>query len=156
MPVPVRPYLRPALALPVLAALAGLVVSRLSWPPDTNPEPKAALVRMDDWELTDLLGRLESRGLGFRAFPTWEGGSVLYNAFLVRGGWTRDELQWLIKDQGCLEQWKGVVYCEREPRPEAAEARVTCWGDACLVAYPFIFFGDQELLMQIRSALSVE
>jgi hypothetical protein len=152
MSVFVRPPLRPAFVLLTLAAPVGLFVSRLSWQPETDPQ--AALVRVENWKLTDLLGHLESRGLGFRALPTFEGGSVLYNAFLVRKDRTWKDVKGLIKDSKELHRWKDVVYCERVATPEAAESRVQCWGDACLVADRFVFFGDPELLVQIRSALS--
>jgi hypothetical protein len=156
MPVPLQPFPRPALALLALAAFAGLLVSGLSWSPATDLDPQAGLVRMDGWRLKDLLAHLESRGLGLRAFPTGKGHAIFENAFLVRGERTWQELNGLIKDPKWLPKWKGVVYCEREGKPKGVEAGVECWGGACLVAHPFVFFGDPDLLAQIRSALSAE
>jgi hypothetical protein len=153
MPVLARPSLRLALALLCLPALAGLLVPGLSR--RTATDGRAALLRIDDWELTDLLGHLRSRGLTFRVVPTSKGGAIGGNAFLVRGERPWVELEELIKSPTCLAQWKGVVYCERA-RSETAEARVDFWGGACLRADPFLFFGDPEMRVQIRAALCAE
>ncbi len=148
MPVPVRLTLRPALALLCLPALAGLLASVLYRQAATD----ARQVHLGDWQVTDLLDHLRSRGLTFRAIPTWKGGIIAVNAFLVRGEKPWTDLEGLVKSPKWLPRWKDVVYCERLG-PEAAESRVGCWKDACLRADPFIFFGDPDMLAQIRSAL---
>jgi hypothetical protein len=51
--------------------------------------------------------------------------------------------------------WKGVVYCERNVDDLNRESRLRLWGGRCLCAGPFLFFGDPELLEEIRSAIQV-
>jgi hypothetical protein len=138
------------LSLPVLA---GLLVTGLFRLASTDADARPALLRMDGWKLSDLLAHLRSRGLDLRAHPTMKGAVIHRNAFLTRGDRPWEELEGLVKDARRVAQWKGVVYWE-QAAPDAAEARVACWGDACLYAAPFVFFGDPELLMQICSALA--
>jgi hypothetical protein len=52
--------------------------------------------------------------------------------------------------------WSGVVYCEWGHRNEAREDGLACWGECGLRAGPFLFFGDPEMLAEIRAALAID
>jgi hypothetical protein len=97
-----------------------------------------------------------ARGLDLRAVPTWEKGAIVHNAFLTVGDRPWTDLADLRKDPPNIDRWTGVVYCERLLREDAVEARERLWPDACLYADPFLFFGDPELLKQIRAALAAD
>jgi hypothetical protein len=53
-----------------------------------------------------------------------------------------------------IAAWRGAVYCERAPGPVRREEQMRDWGDCCLHIGPFVFFGDREMLAEIRTSLS--
>jgi hypothetical protein len=150
MPAPILPLWRSALVPAVLVVLGGLVAVAVR----QRPVPaRPAMIDMTGWEMADLIRHLEGREVGLRAVPTWEGGIIGINAFLVRGEKPWEELARLSKNPACLGQWKGVVYCERVPNEDTADSLAECWGDAHLRIAPFVFFGDPQLVGVIRDAL---
>jgi hypothetical protein len=140
--------------LPLLtAALAGLALS-VGWQrPATESPGEPPMLCLDGWSVPDLVRHLEARGLGLCAVPTpRKGGPLGRNAFLAPPGKTIDELDGLIKDPAYIARWRGVVYCEEYLRADARNLEGE-WGDCFLLAGPFVFFGDRELLSRIRDAL---
>jgi hypothetical protein len=155
MPVPGRFSLRPALGLLCLPLLAAMI-SGLYRAPTTSPGSGTGLVDMGGWEMPDLLRHLQARGVRFRAVPTAGKGTIAANAFLTAQDRPWADLDALMKDQRTIARWKGVVFCERIPFPEARIWEVECWGPCGLWAYPFIFFGDPQMLAQLRAALAAD
>jgi hypothetical protein len=139
----------PVLMMAVLGALLVHAFSR-SVPKPAPP----ALLPLDDWSVADMARYLEGRGLGLRAIPTSPKGYLGPNAFLVRRDFSWLELARLPKDAKRVHLWQGVAYFERWHNPLTAEDRAESWEGACLLAGPFLFFGDPELLAHIRDALS--
>jgi hypothetical protein len=102
-----------------------------------------------------MIQYLEERGLGLRAVPTDRNGKTWRrNAFLTRTDQGWDQLSALSKSVGKIDRWRGTVYCERMQQPEEREILSRLWGDCGLIAGPFVFFGDPDLLAEIREALS--
>jgi hypothetical protein len=108
---------------------------------------------MDGWDVRDVLGYLEGRGLRLHLWPSWPGGDASSNAYLTTAARPPAELFWLPKDTKKMDRWVGVVYCERVLRYEERAGAVRSWGDCGLRAGPFVFFGDPALLSRIRAAL---
>ena len=52
-----------------------------------------------------------------------------------------------------IAEWQGTVYCERWPDQEARKYQAAIWGDYCLQAGPYLFFGDRAILAEIHLAL---
>jgi hypothetical protein len=113
--------------------------------------PRRTLPDRAGWSVADLVRHL-GRELDLRVVSTGEGFPMTHNAFLVRPDKPVGELGALTKHTARLKAWKGVVYCERVDE-ERAEDLVGHWAGACLWADPFVFFGDPQLLGQIREVL---
>jgi hypothetical protein len=142
---------RPALLILCLPALAALFLPGLSRP----PAPGQLKADLAGWSVADLVRHLEGRGLGLRGVPTQKGGQITINAFLVRGERPWEELNGLVKDPRQVGRWAGMVFCEPVPTDEAAEVRAEVMGDGVLRVGPFLFFGDPQLLQEIRAALAL-
>jgi hypothetical protein len=134
-----------------LAVLVGLAVTAPRWAARSAPERSG--VCMDDWDVRDLVGFLEGRGLKLHLSPTWAGGNASTSAYLSTEAKPGAALYWLPKDPKAMQRWSGVVYCERAWRYEAREGVVEAWAENGLRAGPFVFFGDSALLARIRTAL---
>jgi hypothetical protein len=132
-----------------LAGPAYLAVARLA---DRRP-PAPALVSMEGWEVSDVARHLAARGLKLRAVSTARRtrGSRSVVLTTTSKGW--EELNHLPKAAECIDRWQGTVYCERPASPDSREAQLRLWGDCCLVAGPFVLFGDRTLLARIHDAL---
>src|SRR5262249_51986713 len=145
MPVPRLLSLRPTLGLLSLHVLVLLLATAPSWRPVPDPsQPPAGRLRLmgkDGWRVPDLLRYLEKQDLNLYAAPTGEGEFNGWNAYLLRDEGERDRLVALPADPRQLSRWEGIVYCEYAPHQEGADVRTQCWGDACLRAGPFLFFG---------------
>ncbi len=153
MPAPACLSHRPALAFLGLASLAVLLTARLSRPAGEESAPPH-LLGASAWTVADLLRHLEGRGLHLHAAGTRENGPVATNAFLSleRRPWA--DLGGLVKDPSRFRGWSGIVYCEYGAREGAREGALAGWGEWGLRAGPFVFFGDPNLLAQIRDALA--
>lgn len=145
-PAPIR-----APALVALTVLVGLAVVAAHWGARSAPEHSE--VCMDGWDVCDLAGYLEGRGLRLHLSPTGPGGNASSIAYLTTAATPGAELYWLPKDTRTKHCWAGVVYCERLRPPEDREGVVESWADCGLRAGPFVFFGDPALLAGIRTAL---
>jgi hypothetical protein len=108
---------------------------------------------MDDWDVPRLVDHLNSHGLHLRATPTSRNGSTTDVAYLTETDRNWEELNRLMATRDTLGEWQGVVYCERVGPNVAGDVRIELWGDACLEAPPFLFFGDRDLLARIDGAL---
>jgi hypothetical protein len=147
----VRPAPLRTSVLLALAVLAGLAGAAVHWGARTAPQRSKEC--MDDWDVRDLAGYLEGRGLKLHLSPTSASANVSANAFLTTTEKPATELYGLVKDTNAMQPWAGVVYCERLRDPEDRQLVLECWADCGLRADPFVFFGDPELLARIRTAL---
>jgi hypothetical protein len=145
-PAPIR-----APVLVALVVLVGLAGAAVYWRARTAA--KRSEVCMDGWDVHDLAGYLEGRGLRLHLSPSFDGGDARTNAYLSTTAKPIAELYWLAKNRTAMQRWAGVVYCERLRHPEDREGVLESWADCGLRAGPFVFFGDPTLLARIRTAL---
>ena len=136
---------RRALPLAVFLVVASLVVATR-----VRRVSQAADTRLDDWTVPELIDHLRKEGLELRVLPTQQDGLARYNAFLTTTNKTWEELNLVLKVPEQADRWRGTLYVERS---HDTDIRVQCWGDCCLVAGPFVFFGDRNLLARVRVAL---
>jgi hypothetical protein len=137
----------------VLAAalLAGWIRSRAV-------DPAASAVPPDDWDIPQLVAFLNDAGLGLRIVSTQKDGVIGQAVFLTATNKEWDDLNHLPKHQKQIHQWRGTLYCEWGRAGflmgDAWSALTRQWGDCCLVAGPFLFYGDRDLLDRVRAALA--
>jgi hypothetical protein len=136
----------------VIVVAAGLLLS--GWA-GRQPAPPPSLVVRGAEDIPGLVALLRSRGLVLRLASTRAHGDIHDNAFLLARARTWAELNRLVKARKYAEQWRGIVFCEcvRDPFPCLQRTEIEAWGDCCLQAPPFLFFGDPELIALIRDAL---
>jgi hypothetical protein len=133
-----------ALPLTVLLGVASLlVVSRVQ-------RVHREVHRLDAWDVPQLVDHLRQQGLELRVVATQDSGPPRHNGYLTTTDRKWQELNLMLKVPEQAEQWRGALYVER---CHNTDIRVQCWGDCCLVAGPFVFFGDRELLARVRDAL---
>jgi hypothetical protein len=133
-----------ALPLAVLVVVASLLVAnRVRRPPEEGP-------RLDDWDVPRLVDHLSKQGLELRVVSTQDGGTPRHNAYLTKTDKKWGELNLMLKVPEQAERWRGTLYVERSHN---TDIRAAYWGDCCLVAGPFVFFGDRDLLARVRGAL---
>jgi hypothetical protein len=139
-----------ALALALgLVLLAALLLTRLAAPKGPPSAP-------DDWQVPDLLARLEARGLRLHAVAASRAtGDLRMGAYLCEDERPWEDLAGLPIGAAYAGRWHGVVlvtgpFGPLAPLPEEAAG----WGENGLRAGPFVFFGDAALLRRIAEALS--
>jgi hypothetical protein len=136
--------------LAAFMALTGLALT--GWQGPTTRRPAPVVVSAKDQTVIHLAARLKSRGLKLRlVFDAYNGHSS--GAYLTEGSKSWKELNLLPKAQEHIDRWAGTVHCERLNKPGCRSFQVSLWGDYCLEAGPFLFFGDPALLARIRQAL---
>jgi hypothetical protein len=111
----------------------------------------AALRARADWDIPELADHLNCAGLQLRLRSSVKHGVIEWSAFLTTTDKDWRDLNGLIKDSSRIHQWRGIVYCEREEASRGVILRL--WDDYSLVASPFVFFGDPDLLERIRVIL---
>jgi hypothetical protein len=108
---------------------------------------------LEGWSVLDLADHLGRRGLDLRVVPTGRGRPRDAAAFLTTTDKSWSELNVLPQRVEAIDRWRGTVFCERVVQSAGRDHQVELWGDSCLVAGPFLFFGDRELLDRIRDTL---
>ena len=138
-----------ALALGLVLLPAALLLPRLGGQKPPPPAPA-------DWQVPDLLARLESRGLRFHVVPASRAtGDLRRGAYLCEGEREWEEVAGLPVSPTAAARWRGVVRVTNPSGPLAATPEVVAgWGENGLRAGPFVFFGDATLLRRIAEALS--
>jgi hypothetical protein len=138
---------------PFLAALLGgtLMAVALWQRPDGPAKPARPL---NDWDIPQLVSYLNGQGLGLRLVPAEKDGVIDREAFLTTTDQDWSDLNVLPKLRERIHCWQGTLYCLRNKEGYVLSGQVDSWGDCCLVAGPFLFFGDRELLARVRAALS--
>jgi hypothetical protein len=117
-----------------------------------GPAPPGA--PLDDWDIPRLAAFLNEQGQQLRVVPTMRQGGPHETAFLTTTSRGWEDLNRLPKDAGRIALWQGTLYCERGPGGDDWLDLTRQWGDCGLVAGPFLFFGDPQLLARVRDALA--
>jgi hypothetical protein len=138
-------------AVLALALLAGWIGHRMARPAESAVAP-------DEWDIPQLVAYLNDAGLGLRIVSTLKHGNIDQTAFLTTTTREWEDLNRLPKDQKQIHRWQGTLYCERGRAGlllgDDWSALTRQWGDCCLVAGPFLFYGDRDLLDRVRAALA--
>ncbi|HTU88858.1 MAG TPA: hypothetical protein VMF69_02065 [Gemmataceae bacterium] len=114
--------------------------------------PVAEALPLDHWDIPELAAYLNEAGLELNSQPVRKDGDLSQSVFFTSTKKDWYELNRLFKDPKRIHEWRGTVYCSREP-PKAAAHLAQQWGNNGLLAGPFVFFGDAELLARIDAAL---
>jgi hypothetical protein len=138
---------------PLALALAAGALLVHSFGQRTGSSARVA-ASLDDWDIPRLAEYLNGKGLGLRVVSSMNGRHSDWTAYLTTTdkGW--EELSRPRRDRSDIERWRGTMYCEQAFAPPAWAYLIPEWGDCCLVAGPFLLFGDRELLGQVRAALA--
>jgi hypothetical protein len=138
---------RPLLPVLLVGALLAFTVGQRGRHPATPAVP------LDDWDVPQLVAYLNEQGLGLRMLATGPHGVTDRTAFLTTTDREWADLNTLSKDPRRIDRWRGTLYCERCPGGENRSDLIHQWGDRCLVAGPFLLYGDRELLDRVGAAL---
>jgi hypothetical protein len=136
------------LGLTILATLA-----LTGWLQGKRATRPAVDLLTNDADLERLLAHLEPLQLQLRVVSTAAGGKVKCNAFLTRTDHDWEGLNCLVQIPERIEEWRGTVYCEWGVHVARRSKEFFERGNCCLQFGPFYFFGDPNLLKQIRTAL---
>jgi hypothetical protein len=136
----------PPLLILVILTAHGLGYRRIGV--DASPLP------LDDWDIPDLVTYLNRTGIELRVVASHKTGLIRQSAYLTTTDKDWLQLNHLAKDARGIRQWDGILYCERVGNYDPT-ALVQQWGDNCLYAEPFLFYGDTVLLSRVRDALSL-
>ncbi|SRR5579884_595808 len=132
------------------AALVTLILASVA----SRPRPAASdhsPLSIDDWSILELVAHLNRMGVNVQLHSTQQDGTLGQTVFLTTldKSWLR--LNALNKDAKRIDEWRGVLYCERVGyhSPAAHLYRDRGWEIG-----PFLFYGDAELLQRVRTALA--
>jgi hypothetical protein len=107
---------------------------------------------IDHWSLIELADQLNRMGVKVQLRFTQQDGTIGQTAFLTVTDKNWRSLNALKKDSKHIQEWRGVLFCERVGECDVTHL-TTQWGNHCLEVGPFLFYGDAELLRQVRDAL---
>jgi hypothetical protein len=131
----------------LLAGGATFGVWQLSSPRPAPPPREAK-------DVAELTALLESRGVTLHAAAVARNGPCDDRAYLTADDRPWDELTRLPAVRDEVGRWRGVVLCEKVPPGATPAIHVELWGDGCLEAPPWVFFGDPDLRKRIGEALA--
>jgi hypothetical protein len=143
---PARSWLCAALLLTAVAISSGRLAGKGKW--------AAAAPKLAAWDIPRLVRYLEGQDPTLRPVASARGLGSDRNVYFTRTDLDFTRLDILLKSPERIESWRGTVYCERMEQPESREIQANLWGDCCLLWGPFVFFGDPELLAEIRGCLN--
>lgn len=111
---------------------------------------------LDAWDIPRLAAYLNDKGLSLRMAATQKEGTIKDIRYANKAFLTNTDKEWndltrLAKDPKWVARWRGTLYCERNP---AGDDLARQWGDCYLEVGSFVFFGDPELLVHVRDALT--
>jgi len=106
-----------------------------------------------DWSIVELADQLNRMGVKVQLRSTQQNGTVGQTAFLTFTDKNWRSLNALKKDANHIHEWRGVLFCERVGESDATHLTAQ-WEHHCLAVGPFLFYGDSELLRQVRDTLS--
>jgi hypothetical protein len=137
-------------------ATAALVAGCWAWQLGLPHGGKPARPDMRDWDVPRLVDHLHDNGVDLHMTSPYKGKPVADVAYLSESERPWEELIYLPASPEAVDKWRGVVYCEKVASPAWRDQRIAQWGDACLDAPPFLFFGDRQLLGRIGGALQAD
>jgi hypothetical protein len=138
------------LSFATLAAMALLTV----FVHQHQAERRRSAHQLHDWDFSQLVAHLNRRGVDVRLQTVSKTGPARYSAFLTSTTKEWHDLNALSKDPRHIHQWRGTLYCEWVDDSDV-EHLLGQWGEHCLEIRPCLFYGDAELLDQVRSALEI-
>jgi hypothetical protein len=106
---------------------------------------------INDWSILELADHLKRAGLEVQVQSTRKDGVIDHTTFLTTTDKDWNDLNRLFKDPRWFQAWGGTVHCERLGKGEHA---LHLLDDHYLVAGPFVFYGDTELLKRIGGMLA--
>jgi hypothetical protein len=136
---------------PVLGLSLVVGIALLGW--RGREKNRAQELDLDGWDIPQLIQRLESGGLHLRPIAASKTGPIQRNVYLTRTDQEWVELNSLLKGREQIDRWRGTVYCVMPGQAEELKNQIDSWGDCCLCLGPFVFFGDRQLLGEIRDVL---
>jgi hypothetical protein len=100
-----------------------------------------------------IVAKLRSTGVDLRVVSQ-RGDGLWDNAiYLTKTNKGEQDLKKVPADPGYLDHWQGTVVVMRLGNQARYDHQLDLWGDACLVNGGFVFFGDKELLKEIRRCM---
>lgn len=112
----------------------------------------AAQRSLEEWDIPELADHLNHAGLEVRLRFADRNGVSAQTAYLTTTDKDWDDLNHLFIHPERIQEWRGTVCCKRARKEQ--EPVFGLQSDPCVVAGPFVFFGDDELLERIRVALT--
>src|SRR5262249_32498907 len=116
---------------------------RYDWPEASAEVPQSA---------SDLAVFLQARFPKARIISTRADGQIDRSFLLTMSESDEPTLRRLPRIAERASQWRGTVMCECLVHWETEELLLEPWGEYGLACPPFVFFGDKELLEQIKQA----
>ena len=101
----------------------------------------------------ELAVLLRDKLAGARIVSTRADGQIDRSFILTVRDSDEDALRSLPRQSDRIDRWRGTVQCEWLVDWQAAELFLEQWGECGLAQPPFVFFGDKDMLAQIKEAL---
>jgi hypothetical protein len=101
----------------------------------------------------ELVTKLRAFGVDLRVVSQRDDGLWDTAIYLTNTDKDKQALKKVPADPGYLDLWQGTVVVMRLGNLAHYENQLDHWGDACLVNGEFVFFGDKELLKEIRRCM---
>lgn len=134
------------LTLLLAAAIFGQMVMLVRPTPTECPE----VVRS---HFEEIVAKLRAAGVHLRVVSQREDGRWDNAIYLTKTNKGEQDLKKVPADLGFLARWQGTVVVMRLGNQARYDNQLDLWGDACLVSGEFVFFGDKELLREIRKCM---
>lgn len=130
-----------------LVTMISLAIASRPRSADSGSSP----LSIDDWSIVELATHLNRMGVDVRLRSTREDGILGQTGFLTTLDKNWHKLNGLNKDGRRIDEWRGVLYCERMNYSSPA---TYLYRDRCWAIGPFLFYGDAELFERVRTALA--
>jgi hypothetical protein len=137
------------LCFAAIAAMSLLAVSVRKY----SVGPAAAWRPIHDLDIPELAVHLNRKGVEVQLWTVPKYGPLNHSAYLTSTVKKWRDLNALNKDPGRIQEWRGILYCERIGESDATHL-LEQWGDHCLIVGPFLLYGDAELLKRVSIALA--
>jgi|SRR5579884_66897 len=137
----------------ILFFVAGTATAAfLAWRKTNECDPQISPTNIPD-SAAGMAALLRGKLPGARIVSTRADGEIDRSFILTVRDWDEDTLRSLPRASDRAGQWRGTVLCEWLVDWQPAELFLEEWGEYGFAFPPFVFFGDKELLAQIREAL---
>lgn len=130
--------------------LAGVILAGWAWRTAWRPQP----LPLESWAIADMADHLCGRGIHLRVVSTAFSSPARQSVFLTQTDKPWARLNEVAALRECIDQWRGtLLLLHRGDDVDRLAEQTELWGDSCLIAGPFVFFGDPELLLSVRAVL---